>query len=246
MAEKVADVVLEIRPVDGIDLCGDLERDPGAPRNFNGAVRPLFRADAPKKSQIAAVWRSREGIDMHGQAMMHHSDPVDRRHWQPLMPCDRDQRNVTELFIERLQIRQVQASVKCGYHALGNITEYGEMYVVDVKMQHIEVAGLAPHFFEHHDIMRRRILHAGIQPKGFFGAGNKGGGSLGISARKQRHIVALADQFFRQVGNNAFRPSIEFRRNALGQRCNLCDSHLVSSFFSVCSFCKAPSCASHT
>jgi hypothetical protein len=42
-------------------------------------------------------------------------------------------------------------------------------------------------------------------------------GRDGISAGEQGHVVTEPNQFFGEVGHDAFRSSIEFRRNALPQ-----------------------------
>ena len=80
---------------------------------------------------------------------------------------------------------------------------------------------------KHDHVMGNGILHAGVESEGSVSARDEIGRGEGIAARKQCHVMALPNQFFGQVMNDAFRTSIEFRWHALDQRGYLRDFHVA-------------------
>ena len=78
-----------------------------------------------------------------------------------------------------------------------------------------------------------RIAHAGIQAERFGDTGNEIGCGDRIAAREQSHLVAEADKFFGQVGDDPLSTSVKPWGNAFDQGCNLSDFQLLSFHSSV-------------
>jgi hypothetical protein len=69
------------------------------------------------------------------------------------------------------------------------------------------------------------VLAVGVEAKGIGAGGDQVGGSDGVSTGEERHVVALADEFFGKVRNHAFRSAVRFRGYAFMERRNLGNSH---------------------
>ena len=82
---------------------------------------------------------------------------------------------------------------------------------------------------------RERVAARAVEPERPRPYGHETAGGSRIAAGKQRHVVAKPDELVRQICDNAFRTTIQLRRHALSQWCDLCDSH--DSGVSICNRC---------
>ena len=71
--------VIPIRAVNAVDLGGDLERQAGASRDLDGAVRPLLRRDPAEEREIAPSGFAVERQKAPRQAVIDVAHPIDRR-----------------------------------------------------------------------------------------------------------------------------------------------------------------------
>src|SRR5688572_3983049 len=55
--------------------------------------------------------------------------------------------------------------------------------------------------------------------------GNQFRAGVGVAARKQRYVVPELHKFVDEPGDDAFGAAVEFGRNALRERGNLCNTH---------------------
>src|SRR6266480_2503605 len=102
-----------------------------------------------------------------------------------------------------------------------------KVQVVDMEMNHIELVSALKYLLQHQNVVRHPIDAAIIQAKRPAARGNKPGSRRRITTCKQGYVMALANQFLSKIRNDAFGPSIVFRRHTLGKRRYLCDSHIV-------------------
>jgi hypothetical protein len=103
--------VLEVVAVRSVHLGRDLDVEPCPVRDLDGAVDPLLRRDSSHEREVAAAIRV-EPRDAGRDAVVDRAPPVGPRDRLALRVRDGDERHLRELTIERLQIRQVEASVK--------------------------------------------------------------------------------------------------------------------------------------
>src|SRR5262249_6540723 len=95
------------------------------------------------------------------------------------------------------------------------------MKVVGMIMNDVELLGSSRDTIEHDQMVDQRIEHARIKTQSLRADRFQWCTRFGISARKQGHIVATANEFFGQVGDDLFGSAVEARRTSLVQRCNL-------------------------
>src|SRR5678816_3682178 len=101
-------------------------------------------------------------------------------------------------------------------------------------MNSIESLGLRSEGLLLHEHKRRiSIDQSRLQPEGMRTGRPVTGRCLRISAGKEGDIVALTNEFFRNIGDDAFGTSIEPGGDAFPKRCDLCDFHVGLSFLQV-------------
>ena len=84
MVKKRFDLGLEIRNINGVHLCRELQGDTGSLGDFYRAVRALFGRDTSEESQIAAAIRV-ERADARHEAVRDRGEPIGIRwHWTAL------------------------------------------------------------------------------------------------------------------------------------------------------------------
>jgi hypothetical protein len=74
---------------------------------------------------------------------------------------------VAEIVIKRREIGKVKPAVKRGYTWRLFAAAQGEVQIVNMRMNKVEVAGLAEYFFHHQDVMDHRVDAIGIKPQCF-------------------------------------------------------------------------------
>jgi hypothetical protein len=78
------------------------------------------------------------------------------------------------------------------------LSALGEMQIVDVKMNHVELVTPLPHFFNHQKVVGQRVNASLIGSKGARTHCHQACRGGGIAAGKQGNIVSRANQLFRQ------------------------------------------------
>ena len=114
-------------------------------------------------------------------------------------------------------------------------------------MDNVELIGLRTQGMFLHENERRIPIHqALVEPKRVRAGGIQAGCGLRISAGKERHLMALPNEFFGQIGHDPLGASIEPRRNAFPQRGDLCDFHVDRPFKLAMRFNQTASCLRET
>src|SRR5438270_9559233 len=98
-----------------------------------------------------------------------------------------------------------------------------------MKMDGIEVVLVPKHLLDLDNLMRQVVDRFRRKPQGLRTRSHKLGGSHRITTGKERDIVAQADKFLSQPGNDSFRATVQLRWDALKQRRDLSNSHPGSS-----------------
>jgi hypothetical protein len=109
--------------------------------------------------------------------------------------------------------------------AIGEIPDQREMQEIGMEVKHIKFVRPPADFLQHHDLMRQMIFDGRIKTERHIRARHELRGGDRISAGKKRDVMALGDQFFGEIGNNALGSPIEFGRNTFSERCDLSDLH---------------------
>jgi hypothetical protein len=99
------------------------------------------------------------------------------------------------------------------------------MKVISMEMYDIEPRRLRGDPIEHDHMVDQGIEDRRIETQGLRANRFEPRGRLGIAAGEESHVMAAANQFFREVGNHALRAAVEARRTGLMQRSNLRNSH---------------------
>ena len=96
-----------------------------------------------------------------------------------------------------------------------------------MEMNHIELVSALKYLLQHQNMVCHPIDAAIIQSKRAPADRHEMGLRYRVTTCEQGHVVTSANQFLGKIRNNAFGPSIVFRRHTLGKRRYLCDSHIV-------------------
>ena len=110
-------------------------------------------------------------------------------------------------------------------HALmGHVREHDVLEQVDVEVEDVELRGPGADLAQHDEMARGMVADAGeTQP--LRDAGDELGRRPRIAAGEQRHLVAEADEFFREPGDDPLGAAIEPRRYGFAQGSDLGDAH---------------------
>ena len=98
-------------------------------------------------------------------------------------------------------------------------------------MNDIELLGLRTHGLLLHENERRLTIDGpAFQSKGMGTGRPEAGRCLRISTGKECDVMALANEFFSDIGDNPFCTSVQPGRYAFPKRSDLCDFHAGLSF----------------
>src|SRR5262245_44529662 len=97
---------------------------------------------------------------------------------------------------------------------------------VQMRMNDVELIGLCSERLLLHEDERCITIHKPrIQPEGMGTGGTEVRRGGRISTGKECNLVTLANEFFRNIGDDALCASIQSGRHAFPKRCDLCDLH---------------------
>ena len=157
--------------------------------------------------------------------MIDGSRPFDRRHREPLVVRNRNQREPAKGCVHPPQLWNVELSVhgrnrsSCETHSQRIVEN------VNVKMQDVKLLRHPTDLVEHDEMVRNRISYVGVKTKCLFTADLKSSGGDRVAAGEESHVVALADEFFGEIGDDPLSSSVQLGWAALHQRCYLRDLH---------------------
>jgi hypothetical protein len=141
--------------------------------------------------------------------------------------------HLSELLVQGMQVRKIKPPVQGSDSGNPLAPGDGKVQMVDVEVHDIEVSSLAGEHFDHPEMKCERVAalsalqaQRSLDRRPELGAGDR------IAARKESHVVAAPNAFLRQVGNDPFGSSVEFRRHALLKWGNLRNSHDLLSLAS--------------
>ena len=87
-----------------------------------------------------------------------------------------------------------------------------------MEVNHVEPGDIGKDQFHQPDMLRQRLPAARIAPECAGTPGDEPRPRLRIAAGEQGHFVPQPHQLFGQVGDDALRPAVEFRRHAFKER----------------------------
>ena len=143
-----------------------------------------------------------------------------------LVDGDGDLRHRPERGVKGAEVRQVEPAMQGGHRAMSRAGKQRQVQQVEVEVQDVERRSLPADPIQHHQVMRQRILHAGIEAQRDVGAGDQARGRFRIRSGEQRDIVSKLNQFVREVSDDALGAAVAAGRHAFDQRGNLSDAHL--------------------
>src|SRR6476620_8159016 len=100
-----------------------------------------------------------------------------------------------------------------------------KMQVIDMEMNDVELASALENTLQHDEMVGHLALVTFIQTQRPPARRHLPRIRLRISARKERHFVALSHQFLGEIRHHAFGSPVIFRRYAFIKRRHLCNSH---------------------
>ncbi len=136
--EQRPDLILEVVPVDLVDLGRDLERQAAALRDAHRAVDALLRRDPPEEGKVGRLARLRRQ-QVPRQAVMDRADPVRLMDRPPLRVRDRHHRHRRERLEHRLMLGQVEPSMQRGDERHVLPRHQRERVVVEVRVDDVEL-----------------------------------------------------------------------------------------------------------
>src|ERR1700730_2908504 len=106
--------------------------------------------------------------------------------------------HLPEFLVDSDKIWKIQSPVQCCHLLDLALSPLGEMQIVDVKMNHVELVTPLPHFFNHQKMVGQRVNASWIGSKGARTHCHPACRGGGIAAGKQGDVVSRANQLFRQ------------------------------------------------
>ena len=98
-----------------------------------------------------------------------------------------------EFVVERREIWNVEPAMQRRDVWMRPGARQREMHIVDVIVDHIELAGAIGHLTQQEHVMGELIDTRLVEAQGPRRSGHEPSGSLRITAREQRHLMALVD-----------------------------------------------------
>ena len=227
-ADQRCDDRVPVDTVDFVDFGRDLERQPGACRDLDGAVGPLLRRNTAKEGEVSAARVCGEGQQILRQSMWHRAGPAYRGQRKALAVGYRDQRDVRKGGVVGLEVGKVEAAVQGRQRAVGETGHEREMQQINMEMDDVEIVGLAAHVVQHHQMVGQGVLDGGIESQGHVRAADQFRRGPRVAAGKQGDVVALMNKFFGEVGNHPLGAAVEVGRHAFHQRGNLRNPHVTT------------------
>ena len=99
------------------------------------------------------------------------------------------------------------------------------MVIVNVEVQDAEIFGTFADSVQHQHGIRDGITHFRVEPQGRRRTTDKPRKRHGIAASEKGDVMAEADEFFREIGNDPLRAAIKPRRYALNKWRDLGNFH---------------------
>src|ERR1700761_6497725 len=96
---------------------------------------------------------------------------------------------------------------------------------INMEMKNVEIICALAHHVHHQRVMRNDIGGKVVQSKSATTTGNETGRGDRVRTCKQRNVVAQAHELFSQISNDPLGTTIQARRNAFDERCNLRNFH---------------------
>lgn len=220
----MADIGFVVLAVRSIDLGCDLQRDARLPGDFDRAVKPLFRRDAPDEGEVASRLFV-EPIEVAGDAVIDRCGPSRPGQWLPLGVRHGDDRDLGEFGVQCPEFGQVEPTVQRRHVGSRKPADKREMQVIRVPVHDIELVRARGHGVQHEHVGSHPVDDALVEPERTWPRRNEPCRRAGIPAGEQRHVVTHPDKRLGEVGHNSLRPSVPCRGHAFGQRCDLCNPH---------------------
>src|SRR5579862_1114690 len=166
-------ICTEINLIGSIHLGRDLERNTCGARNHNGAVGTLLRRYAAQERQVAVAHPPSGARQAFRDAVMDGGHEICGRYRPALRIGDRNQRHVVEADIKRVEIGQILAAVQRGNGAARDRSKQGEMKLIDMEMQNVEICRPLADTVKHQHVIGYGITDVWIEPQRLRHAGRE-------------------------------------------------------------------------
>jgi hypothetical protein len=121
-----------------------------------------------------------------------------------------------------------------GERVEAELAHAGEMQVINVEVQHVELGGEVDHVLHHGDVVRHGVVAPRIEPQPARRHGVQPRRGHGIGGGEQGDVLAHVHQRLGKVRHHPLGTAIELRRHALVQRRDHGNPHIYSGH------CEAP------
>ena len=224
MVEQRLDLGMEELLVDRVHLGGEAQRHAHRLRDLDGTIDALLRRDAAQEGEVAAGAAPRR-VKVGRQAMVDRGDPVRVRNRPALVVADADERRVAEHVEQRLELRQVEATMHGRDLRHREVPRSGKVQVAGMPVDDVELVRHGADELGLEDLGRERIGDRVPEPQGLRPGGEEARARLRVPACNERHVVALPHELLGQPGNDALGPTVLVRRHALEKRRHFGNAH---------------------
>jgi hypothetical protein len=87
-------------------------------------------------------------------------------------------------------------------------THEGEVHIITVKVDHVEIGRISEHEFEQADVMRERFADVRVAPQRARAACHQPGSRLRVAAGIQCHFVSKGYKLLRKIRNDPFTTAV--------------------------------------
>jgi hypothetical protein len=137
--------------------------------------------------------------------------------WNALIVRNGYQRHFPVLLEKLPQIRRVHHSVHRGDCGDFISAHQGEMDIVAVKVNHVELTYVSKDEFKHSHMMRENLAHLGIAPECPWTHLHEPRSRLRVSARKQGYVMSEPYELLGEIGDDPFGAAVKGWRHGLVQ-----------------------------
>src|SRR5262249_14566174 len=132
--------------------------------------------------------------EIFGEPVVDRSLPVQPRQRIALAIGDRDDGSIGKFAIERHIFRKIQAAGKVRDVRRREPPRDGIMHVRQMEVYEIELGGAPRDFFDQQNVVEGVVFFFLVQTKRLVANRSEAGGRPRVAARKQGHLMALADE----------------------------------------------------
>lgn len=116
--------------------------------------------------------------------------------------------------------------MECRHRPARDVAHNGKMQIIGAKVEDVECLRPLPHRLQQGHVMRQGVFYLSIEPKCLPAARDQSSRGHRIAAGKQGDLMTLANELFRDPGDDALGAAVGRRRDAFDQWSHLRNLHL--------------------